>query len=181
VTIDPEAPRADHAPYGRPDWQPGWCAAAINAAVKAGLCTDAEAPRLLQALAADPGTKSPKRLVTRLGVQHARHLLGNATAPPEPSGRHRRAWCGVGACHPRTRRLEDPETGADRGACPRCHNSAPDRAALPNDLRIDVGGGVNADGLPAKDAPTGAPTPGVPAPPPSPTPLFTDDRQGAPA
>lgn len=168
---DPESARRDAtAPYGREDWQPGWCADAIQSALRQGLCAPAEAPRLLQALADDPRTASPKRLATPGGVRHARHLLGWGPKPKsdgDPTGR--RAWCGIGACQPRTRRIEDPDTGADCGPCPRCHPSAPRLKPLPADVRIDLGGGANAD-LPAKGALTGAPTPGVPVPPPAPRP-----------
>lgn len=43
--------------------------------------------------------------------------------PDRPAGRaaaglRRPAWCG--SCHPDTRRLEHPGTGADAGMCPRC-------------------------------------------------------------
>jgi hypothetical protein len=129
VLIEPEnppsAPEPD-APYGRTDWRQEWCEEAATIAVRDKLCRDrSEAYELLEALASDAGTSSPRRLTTRMGVDHARRLLrrtGTPSTRPRATTAPRPEWCGH--CNQTTRRIEADEDGRDLGKCPSCHPKA---------------------------------------------------------
>jgi hypothetical protein len=68
------------------------------------------------ALARDPDSQHPGRLAHDGPWWRAAGVL-------QPAVSSRPDWCGTPGCSRETRRLADPETGADAGPCPRCHPS----------------------------------------------------------
>jgi hypothetical protein len=98
--------------------RPDWASRSIRRALAIESVAERPWPMVaaaMLAVARDPESKQPGRIA---GDGPWWEPPGtSATVIPRPE------WCGGETCNPNSRRLEHPETGADRGPCPDCHPS----------------------------------------------------------